>query len=128
MKTSTQEAVLLSHEQMATAMRSPTHMEAWLESSGRKWLVLNSVDLMKALTWPDGVNILMQVIAAYRDHRLTQPSGRTEIIADALGHKTEVPIVKTDVLEVEELDRAIRYMAARMLEIDPKWSLENPGL
>ena len=61
--------VLLTKEQIDTAMKSPEHLRGWLEASGRRWLVFDGIELIKALPWPAGVDALMQIIAAYRDER-----------------------------------------------------------
>ena len=44
------------------------------------------------------------------------------------GRQVEVPIMKTDVLEIEEMDCAIRHLIRQASEKDPTWKLENPPL
>lgn len=129
----TDNRVKLTPEQIATAMKSPDHLREWLDASGRRWLVFDGVDFVKALPWPAGVEALMQMIAAYRDERRTVWTGRMEkfkgknaITGEEIDQ--EVKVMKGEHLEVEELDRAIRYLVAQVLELDPKWSLNNPAL
>lgn len=118
----------LTAEQANVAMKSPEHLKLWLSETGRRWLVLNSLDLVDALPWPDGVQAFLQVCMAYGGHRMAQPSGRKEVITTPTGEKVEVDVMKTDQLELEELDRAIRYLVAQAYERDPNWKLENPAL
>jgi hypothetical protein len=126
-------AKALNAEQVRTAMKSPEHLARWLEATNRKWVVLNSADLVKALPWPSGVEALMQIIAAYRDERSAQWTGRTSRFSGTnaiTGEKvdTDIKIMKTDRLEIEELDRAIRYLMNLALELDPNWTLDKPAL
>lgn len=119
----------LSQEQINTAMRGPDHLKYWMEASGRRWLVLNGLELVEALPWPSGVEAFMQVVMAYRDHRRTIDSGRTELVEEPVsGEMVDVPVYKDENLEVEELDRAIRYLAGQIREKLPDWSLEQAPL
>ena len=126
-------AMALSQEQINTAMRSPGHLRAWLDASGRRWVVFNGLDLIEALPWPHGVDVFMQVVMAYRDYRRTIPTGEVSAV-DGWHPKTgeryvaEVTHYKGESLELEELDRAIRYLVAQIMEKDPTWSLEKPAL
>ena len=110
-------------ESIRTAIQTPDHLLKWLEASGRRWLVFSGVDIAKGLPWPHGHEALQQIIDAYRDHRRVQDSGHTEVI-DGVA----VPVMKTEMLEIEELDRAIRYLIGQATEKDPTWKLENPPL
>lgn len=116
---------------MATAMKSPQHLREWLEQTDRRWLVFNAVDLVESLPWPDGVDALVQIVASYRDHRSLIDSGRFHDIevTNHLGTEIKrVPIGKDDTLEVEELDRAIRYLTAQLVAKKPDWKIEDPSL
>ena len=111
------------------AMPDKSHLKRWLGATGKTWLTFNALDLVDALRWPDGVDLLMQIIACYRDHRAAIETGRTEEQADPRsGEKVKVPIFKGESLELEELDRAIRDMQQRILEKDPRWTIENDPL
>ena len=101
---------------LKTALANPESLCTWLAESGRRWLVFDSVDLVKSLPWPDGVQALMEIIACYRDHRRAIPVGRA---AGAM---------KDEHLEIEELDRCIRHLIGQASERDPNWRLENPAL
>jgi hypothetical protein len=125
----------LSQAQIDTAMKSPQHLRAWLDASGRRWLVLNGMDLVDAVQhpWPAGVLRFMQTVMAYRDHRRTIWTGRTQRVTGhhpATGEPLdqEVKVMKGEALEIEELDRAIRYLTSQILERDPSWSIEKPAL
>lgn len=111
------------------AMSSPEHMQQWLEASGRRFLVFPAAELVASLPWPGGVEALMQIIAAWRDHRRAQESGRYhEVRHPVMKDKVRVPIMKDDTLEIEELDRAIRYLISLASQRDPAWKLENPPM
>jgi hypothetical protein len=122
---SAEQDLALSQEQLNTAMKSPAHLKQWLKATHRRWLVFNAIELMDALPWPSGIEAFMQVVMTYRDHRRTIDSGRTELVEEPLtGEKVEVPVCKDEGLEVEELDRAIRYLVGQIRERQPGWSLE----
>ena len=106
------------------AMESPDHLRRWLRESGREWLVLNAVDLVKAIPWPAGVDSLMQIMASYREYRAAKPTGRTEKqVEPTMGIEIEVPIMHGENLEADELDSAIRYLVRQIRKIQPDWSL-----
>jgi len=109
-----------------TAMPDKAHLKRWLEASGRQWLVFNALDLVDSLKWPDGIDVLMQVIACYRDHRATIETGRFEKQVDPVkGKEVEVPIYKGEALEVEELTQALEALVAAMKEKDSTWTPEK---
>jgi hypothetical protein len=114
-----------SEAQMRVSMQNPEHLKSWLVASGRRWLVINALELVDALPWPAGVDAFLQIVAAYRDHRGAMPSGRMEVIAHPNGESITVPVMKGETLEVEELDRAIRYLIGQITEKDSTWKLEN---
>jgi hypothetical protein len=124
---------MTAEERMAAVLRtsitSPDHLKRWLEQSGRRWLVLDSVQLVEALPWPDGVSALAQILAALRDHRFAIPTGEFETQYDSEKKcDVRVPLHHTEQLEVCELDRAIRYLIGQITEKDSAWSLENQPL
>lgn len=115
--------------QYRVSLKDPGHLKRWLLESNRRWIVFDAVDLVDSLPFPEGVDDFVRVVACYLNHRATKPSGRVEIQKDpVLGEEVEVQIMKTDVLEVEELDRCIRYLISLASEKDPKWKLENNPL
>ncbi len=111
------------------SIKNAGQLKAWLEKTGRTWLVFNAMELVDSLPFPDGLDTLIQIIACYRDHRRTLPSGRTEKQTDEmLGEEIDVPVMKDELLEVAELDRAIRYLVGQITERDETWSLDNPAM
>lgn len=126
---STDPRVRLSHAAMATAMKSPQHLKQWLDASGRRWLVFSGHDLIESLTYPEGHEMLMLIVAAYRDYRRTIETGVIEeMVHPDTRQKVAVPLTKGELLETDELDRAIRYLVAQMYERNPSWSLESEPL
>ena len=112
-----------------SAMATPQHMKLWLDESGRRWLVFDAHQLIDALPWPGGVQEVTNLVHLYDDYRRRQDSGRTEKQIDPMSkEEIDVPIFKTGKLELDELDRAIRYLAAQAYALDPQWSIENPAL
>lgn len=119
-----------SEAQMRVAMTDKEHLRRWLHESGRRWLVLNGDDLVDAL-WPTGIEALMLLVACYRDHRATLPSSSGELVEQKVPGTNEVvrtPKPKPETLEINELDRAIRYLIAQASEMDPNWSLSGGPL
>lgn len=111
------------------AIKDPDHLKRWLEATGRRWLVFDTLELVDSLPYPEGLDYLMQIIACYRDYRRAIPSGSTEkIIEPTLGHEVERMLYKDETLEVAELDRAIRYLVRMITEKDQSWNLANPAL
>lgn len=127
---SAQEAALRRHR---VSMKSKEHMIRWLEETGRRYLLLDAKDLVDALPFPDGCEALQVILRYYADHRASLPTGKSELteIHDAkTGQpmKVELPTFKSEVLEVVELDRAIRYLINQASQRDPTWDLNNPPL
>jgi len=94
--------------QKNTAMTDPKKLLAWLEESGRTWLVFNARHLVESLRFDD-LEMMQAIIANYRDYRATQKQ-------DGQPHG--------ETLEVYELDRAIRFLISQITAKDPNWSLE----
>lgn len=111
------------------AMKDKNHLKRWLRATGRNWLVFNAPELVDALKWPDGVDVLMQIIACYRDHRAAIDTGRREKqMNPTTGTEVEVAIFKGEVLEADELDHAIRDLVRQIKEKVPAWKLEDPPM
>lgn len=118
----------LSPEAVRVAMTDPAHLREWLEASGRRWLVFDALDLVEALPWPSGVEALIEIINCYRDHRRCQPSVRKHQVETPDGGMADVPVMKDDHLEVNELDQCIRWLIGLASERDPNWSLDKAPL
>lgn len=111
------------------AMKDPEHMKRWLEASGRRFILLDALQLVDALPWPSGIQILMQVLDCYRDHRRCIPTGELRVETEpTLGTQIEVPMFHDELLSVPEMDRAIRYFIRQLSERDATWGLENQPL
>ena len=125
----TMSAIERSEAQLRVAMTDPQHLKEWVRRSGRTWMVLNGLDLVDALPFPEGAQALVQVIQCYRDHRATKATGRTEQqVHPVTKEQVGLDIMKTEELEIEEIDRAIRYLIGKASTIDPNWSLDGTPL
>lgn len=120
---------VLRERQAKLAMSDAEHLKQWLQASGRRWLVMDAMELVDALPWPGGVQELMGLINLYTQHRRQFDSGRRQIVEDPITKEdVETIVYKGDKLELAEIDRAIRYLVQQAFELNPKWSLENPAL
>lgn len=127
---------------MRVAMKSKEHMKRWAVQSGRPWLIFDTCELIDAL--PDvpppaegekpeigPLELLLQFVACYRDHRACIPSTTGETVQQkdpGTGKITETPKTKTETLEVVEMDRLVRWLVGQITEKDPSWSLERQPL
>ena len=102
------------------AIASPEKLKEWLSASGRSWLIFNGPQLIDSLPWPEGVNVFMQLVDAYRDHRRALPTGESETISGV-----KVACYHDDTLTLPELDRCIRFLVGQATALDPTWSLEK---
>ncbi len=112
-------------------------MKLWLQESGRRYLVFDGFDLVDSIwtgTNPVAVQELQDVLALYRHHRRRIPNGKYEEQEEPMtGKKVQLALSKDEILEPEEMDRAIRYMISQIRDPKsrshiPNWSLENPAL
>jgi hypothetical protein len=110
---------------LRVSIKSPDKLKEWLEASGRRYLIFDAFQLVDALPWPHGLDALAQVIACYRDHRRTVPSGRFEKVIDARGESRAVPQMRGETLEADEQARLIKYLIRQVQELDPTWSLSQ---
>lgn len=79
-----------------TAMKSPEHLKAWLEATGRKYIVINSVDLVNAL-WPQGrgpeaLQTFQQCLEQYVAERLAR--GLPEMLTRSEADEAITTLVK----------------------------------
>lgn len=108
------------------AMKDAEHMIRWLHESGRPFLIFKAEDAVRSLSWPHGCEALQQFSDAYDHHRGTIPTGRTRIEIDPITkEKVEVPVMKGQQLEPEEMEMLIRHLVNTLSENDPQWSLEK---
>ena len=105
----TAEEALRAEREEAVAMASPDHLKEWLIKSKRRYLVIDAIELVDSLPWPEGVEALMQIINVYRQHRAGIPTGNTEVIDGAT-----VAIMKGEGLEPSEIMEAIDFLRAQV--------------
>ena len=108
------------------SIKDKAHLKRWLQASGRTWLVFHALDLVDALSWPDGVDLFMQVVACYREHRASLETGRHETQESPVtGKEVQVSIFKGETLEVEEMIQAVRALIGQIRGKDPTWTPEK---
>jgi hypothetical protein len=119
----------LTQSRVNVSMKDPEHLKKWLQRSGRDWIVFRADNLVDALSFPEEVELFMQIVSAYRNYRQTLESGRF-IRQEAVvsGQDINVPIMKSENLEMEELDRLIRSLVTQITEKDPTWTLDGTPL
>lgn len=114
---------MLAIAQQRTAMRDPEHLRRFLLQSDRKYLVLNALDMVEALPWPDGHDALIQCVTAYNHERQARPSGWVveEEVADPLRggrRKVEIKLMQHELLEPEEIDEAIAQLQRLKTQVE----------
>ena len=115
--------------QFRVSIKSPQQLKEWMVDSGRRWLIFDGLDLVDSLDFPAGVQSLMQLISLYTAYRSTRLSGRYEKYKHPItGEEIKSLLPKTDVLEIEELDRVVRYLVGMITQLDPSWSINNTGM
>lgn len=94
------------------AVHDPEHLKRFLRDSGRKYIVLNALDLVDAMEWPGGVQAVMDLVRAYREHRANRPSAWTRTVESKLpgGGRATVPVFSGEFLEPDEALEAIRLI------------------
>ena len=111
------------------SIKDPNHLIRFLERSSP---VIPFVvkDLVKSLEHnPDAMQAFQGIVNLYMSYRITQPSGDFEEMKNPLtGEVDKVPVTKTEVLTLTELDRAIRNLTGQAKTLDPTWSLDNAPL
>jgi hypothetical protein len=98
-------AVEKAEAQIRVAMKSPEQLKAWLEESGRRWLVFDGLELVNALPWPGGVESFMQIIQCYRDTRAGYEKPETLTIPEL---KLVIQDLARKLVDLEEEERRKR--------------------
>lgn len=116
----------IPYEITNTAMTDQGHLIRWLQQSDRRFLVIDAVQAVKSLPWPDGVAALMQVIDCYKQHRQTIPSGMqtVEEIPNPISgkkEKTPIKIMLDDRLTPDEIDDAIKQLERHKISMLEEW-------
>lgn len=118
----------ITPEAFRCAMKDPDHLKRWSVAS-RPFIVLVARDLVDALPWSHGVEMMQEVLALYAEYRRKIPTGDVERRVDPMMHETiEVPLVKNETLTVDELDRCIRWLVGQLKDRRPEWTLESEPL
>lgn len=99
---------------MLHGLDNPQHLKNWLKASGREYIVFNAIDLVNALTWPDEIHLLQQIIAKYGHYR-------SQFSASRPRDDSQVTVAKTDALDLPEIVGAMRQLLAQANQIDPDW-------
>jgi len=109
-----------------TQISDPKHLKRWLLQTGRTWVVLNTGDLVDALSWPDGVNKFIEVLTEYREYRRGIGVGEKpcpkckdgygrEGLCDICRGKGQIPeSFKDEVPSVAELRELINWAEAQI--------------
>jgi len=111
------------------SIQTKDHLIKWLIATDRAWLIFNAKDLVDSLPFPEGVEDFMRTVNAYAQYRNSTKTGQTfEVIDPITDEKILAPKLVGELLEKDELDRAIRYLVGLITEINPKWRLESTPL
>ena len=92
------------------ALTNPSQLKRWLADSGRRWVIMDAVQLVDALSWPDDVQLLQEIIMAYRTHR----AGVLPAETGADGSKTTA----SDQLTVAELKDLRDWVDTQLVTLD----------
>lgn len=90
-----------------TAIKDKEHLKRWLRAGDRQYLVIDAVEMVDALPWPDGVDSLMQLIDCYKQHRSVTSTGLAEVMD---GVAEPVAVMRDDRLTPDEVDAAIAQL------------------
>ena len=101
----------------ATAMADPGHLKAWLRASDREYLVLHAPSLVDALPWPQGVQALMQILEAYRSHRMAQ----SPVTRDREGRDVH----RDDRLTPAESEEAVSQIRRHQAALEREWGRDD---
>lgn len=114
----------ISMRRANVAIKDKEHLKEWLDSTGRGFLIFRATDLVDALTFPEGVDDVMRIVAQYRDFRRLQDSGRFESVKDPVsGQAINAPVSKGEQLEEHELNQLLRTLIKEASERFPGWTL-----
>lgn len=107
------ETPVMTEAQTRTAMKDPDHLKKWLAKTGRTFMVFKSVDLVDALVFPAGHQILQQMIHHYGEQRSVQAS---EIVTkDGAVH-----LAKDELLQPGETLEAIEFLLLHFVDMEKR--------
>lgn len=116
-------------ETPAGGFRDKAHLKAFLTQSGRKYLVLNALDLVEAMTFPEGVELVQQVISMYGQHRATKETGWVHAMPEAFKAKfrqrgmsppATMTVMVDELPTLEEIDEAIEQLTTLRLAYEAR--------
>lgn len=109
---------------------SQDQLRAWLNASGRTYVVLRSSDVVAALDWPAGVEKFRHILGAYQAYRQrsqvelpcpgTSGERCTEDVACSCGGSGKYLRAKSDRLERDELEEARAQIDRDLAALDAR--------
>jgi len=124
-------STLLREVADSIAIRSPAHLKQWLHASGRAFIVFDANDLVDGLPWPDGVDAMIQLVEAYRQHRCAEVAEEVPCKRCAKKPSPSCPEcrgnghtfrMKSDMMEPDELKKVVEFLMMQIRLADPNWS------
>jgi len=92
-------------------LRDKDHLIKWLIESDRKWLVFNSIDLVRALLFPEGVRMFQTILNSYREFRSEKSTGYFRKEKNPIdGTICDVEVFHDEVLSNVEIDEVIYFL------------------
>lgn len=96
----------------------------FLHESERDWIILNAKHLVEAIPFPEGVRVVQQIVAWYRDYRAQVGTGRKMPGKHPItGEPVEVEDMHGETLEIREAEHVIRFLLDMIRSRDPTWTL-----
>lgn len=95
----------------SVSLKDKDTLRKWLIETGRRYLIFDTIHLIDALAFPEGIGVLQHLIKAYGDYRRGLPSGDTkEETNEVTGEVCNVPIMLDEVMNREELIEVHTYI------------------
>lgn len=110
--------------QERVAIKSREQLLSFLHESERDWLIFNTRHLIEAIPFPQGVLMMQQIVAWYRNHRAQVGTGRKVPGKHPItGEPIHVEDMHGEALEISEAEQAIRFLLDMIRTRDPSWTL-----
>jgi hypothetical protein len=115
-----------SEAQMRVAIKDINHLKRWAVESGRQWLIFNTNELIDSFpkepeAQKAAIELFMQFVAGYRDHRATIPStdgGEIEQKEPGTGKIIKTPKTKPETLEWNEIEDCIDHLVSQKMALE----------